>query len=495
MASEAVPEMADNATTSKRFKACRTCKRQKMKCEGPDHAPCKRCRNARTECIFDLIDSTKRPQKRPMEDELLHSEKFRSLEQEIKELRGAIQSLTRVTSQSAFGDIPLEVEPSNDRRVRPRTDAVADLDSSSNAVLLTVDNSNQGIEPRLDTTIAKAIQNRSHSEPRDWNPAQSGSSPRHTLLSVETPPVSPNSNQVAGDLISRGLLSLPVARELFERFVLSLTKNSAHVARFQARCNLWLPLFDHCIDTFESIRSRSSFCFTAILAISSRLTYPGRVDSALDEEVCQSEAQTLAAKTLFDGTPKLETIQAMVLLAAYSQKCWYAIGHAVRLAQRMRLGDSLSRLVMLRESDSDHSNAASLNRMARIERAELMRQIRVWMTLAHLEQEIASGLGRQSLIERDKRLNVRRLVDYPLYPVSEFHILAAVEFLRHRGEYESPMRFSYSLTCTDQLRAQLKSTQIEVQELLSENIFDVLDECLIFWDSVLEGISNKSDVS
>ncbi|ODQ51785.1 hypothetical protein SAICODRAFT_72398 [Saitoella complicata NRRL Y-17804] len=34
-------------------KACRNCRRQKVRCEGAEHAPCKRCRSSKIECIFD----------------------------------------------------------------------------------------------------------------------------------------------------------------------------------------------------------------------------------------------------------------------------------------------------------------------------------------------------------------------------------------------------------------------------------------------------------
>lgn len=183
------------------------------------------------------------------------------------------------------------------------------------------------------------------------------------------------------------------------------------------------------------MRSRSSFCLTAILAIAACLKPPGREENLAIQELCQSEAQSLAAKTLSDGNPQLETVQGMILLAAYSQKCWYAIGHAVRLAQRLRLGGSLSSLILLHDSESQHLETIKQDLKIRSTRTLLMRQVRVWMTLAHLEQEIASGLGRDSLIERDKRLNFRQLIEDPFYPVSDYHVLAAQELLRHRSKY------------------------------------------------------------
>ena len=40
---------------SKRFKACRACRRQKMRCDGEIGKPCKRCRDFDFECLFDLM--------------------------------------------------------------------------------------------------------------------------------------------------------------------------------------------------------------------------------------------------------------------------------------------------------------------------------------------------------------------------------------------------------------------------------------------------------
>ena len=40
---------------SKRFKACRACRRQKMRCDGEIGRPCKRCRDFDFECLFDLM--------------------------------------------------------------------------------------------------------------------------------------------------------------------------------------------------------------------------------------------------------------------------------------------------------------------------------------------------------------------------------------------------------------------------------------------------------
>jgi hypothetical protein len=64
---ESVTAMKE-ASGLRTFKACRTCRRQKMRCEGKEFAPCRRCRVAKVECIFDVVTEKCRPveqRKRP----------------------------------------------------------------------------------------------------------------------------------------------------------------------------------------------------------------------------------------------------------------------------------------------------------------------------------------------------------------------------------------------------------------------------------------------
>ncbi|KAM0790915.1 hypothetical protein ACM66B_004222 [Microbotryomycetes sp. NB124-2] len=47
------PKPQRKTTTSRSAMACVLCRKQKMKCEGKDKAPCKRCRAAKVECTFE----------------------------------------------------------------------------------------------------------------------------------------------------------------------------------------------------------------------------------------------------------------------------------------------------------------------------------------------------------------------------------------------------------------------------------------------------------
>ena len=243
------------------------------------------------------------------------------------------------------------------------------------------------------------------------------------------------------------------------------------------------------------MKSRSPFCFATILAIAAQLHSSPSMDSAV-ANACQAEAQAFAARTLFGSAISLETIQAMILLAAYSPRCWYLVGHAVRLAQRMRLGISLSDLSWELE-DRGRQGTAKVPTATDISAgARRMRRVRVWMALAHLEQEIASGIGMRSLIDRDQRLQIRGLIEEALYPRADTHILAAVELLRHRGSFSAT---AISL-CADRASDRFRDDVDEVSrrhgdvKTFFRDTIATLDACLAFWDHVLEGIDLQSRV-
>ncbi len=90
---------------------------------------------------------------------------------------------------------------------------------------------------------------------------------------------------------------------------------------YMTGANAFLPLFDPIVDTFEAVRQSSTFCLTVILAIALSVDR-ARPSSEKLRDHTHAEACHLAAKSLFMASPRLETVQAMVLLAAYSEKNW-----------------------------------------------------------------------------------------------------------------------------------------------------------------------------
>jgi hypothetical protein len=49
-----------NSISGKRFKACRVCRKHKLKCERKDDATCQRCHDNGVRCLYDIIGSRRR---------------------------------------------------------------------------------------------------------------------------------------------------------------------------------------------------------------------------------------------------------------------------------------------------------------------------------------------------------------------------------------------------------------------------------------------------
>lgn len=187
-----------------------------------------------------------------------------------------------------------------------------------------------------------------------------------------------------------------------------------------ANANIFLPLFDPAIDTFNAIRQHSTFCFTVILAIALRADYVYGKKSAR----CFSEAQNLATKTQFASSARLETVQGMLLLAAHTERNWFAVSHAYQMSQDIGLPNLLSR-----EFEMSDSEAGTLSFNDR----RLIEQIRTALVLHQVEQEITSGIARKSKHCPVNNLFLRNLLQNEYSTAYDVRIVANVEVVQLRG--------------------------------------------------------------
>ncbi|RDW71573.1 hypothetical protein BP6252_08136 [Coleophoma cylindrospora] len=377
------------------------------RCEGKDKAPCKRCRTAKVDCIFDRVGLNTRRSQSHSNVGVREQEELQSLQREVQQLRGTVCTLLETPLvHSPQGQIDTEVFRQEGNTL-DNFSRLADPFPARQASLTNL------------TTISNSRL-----------PPLAGSNSSEVQWSRLSASLNATQGHQSTDFIGRGLISESYSRELFESI----------------------------FDTFDSLRARSVFCLAAILSVSGKLSSSDAPNSCRLQEVCQVEAQRLAAETLFEGCSQLETVQGMIILAAYSKSCWYLIGHAVRLAQQLQLYKSVPKLLSLPHEPG--------------ERFMLIRQARVWMTLAHLEQEIASGTGRHSLTEQDTSPNVRSLVENSIYPGAEYHIIGAIEILRLRTQFQAQI-------------ASYNSSQVMPTSALS-TMTNALNDCLQFWDSSLK---------
>ncbi|KAJ5940996.1 MFS multidrug transporter [Penicillium verrucosum] len=214
-----------------------------------------------------------------------------------------------------------------------------------------------------------------------------------------------------GDVIARGIVSEELARVMYERFT-GGSKN-------------FLPIFDPIRDTFDSVRSRSLFCFTVIIYLASRAVTDLRGDTHM-QRVLQDEAQRLAEDSFFERPTKLETVQGMILLAAYSEKTWFSIALILRTALDSGLEKSLDTLL-------SQENVPRSSLSASMAERELVWKTRTWLITFILELDVASGTGRKSRIAEVDVVKLRKFLDYPLSLPCDMRTVCIIELHQLRG--------------------------------------------------------------
>lgn len=245
-----------------------------------------------------------------------------------------------------------------------------------------------------------------------------------------------------GDVVARGIVSEELARVMYERYVKTIPWKFTFsewdlidfpCCSFTGGSKNYLPLFDPIRDTFDSIRSRSLFCFTVIIYLASRAVIDLRGDIHM-QRVLQDEAQRLAEDSFFERPTKLETVQGMILLAAYSEKTWFSIALILRTALDSGLEKSLDTLLS-QESVPRSSLSASM-----AER-QLVWQTRTWLISFTLELDVASGTGRKSRIAEVDVVKLRKFLDYPLSLPSDMRTVCIIELHQLRGMTTNNLAF------------------------------------------------------
>ncbi|GFF72168.1 conserved hypothetical protein [Aspergillus lentulus] len=213
------------------------------------------------------------------------------------------------------------------------------------------------------------------------------------------------------DVIARGIITEEQARGIYERFM-NGSKN-------------FLPLFDPVRDTYDSIRSRSLFCFTVIIYLASRAVPELRSNNHL-QRVLQDEAQKLAEDSFFERPTKLETVQGMILLAAYSEKSWFSTALILRTALDSGLEKSLDTLLAQTNTPRSYLSATMEDRI-------LVWQTRTWLITYTTELDIAAGTGRKSRVNELDVTKLRKYLDYPLSLPSDMRTVSVIEIHQLRA--------------------------------------------------------------
>ncbi|KAJ5166960.1 uncharacterized protein N7482_005741 [Penicillium canariense] len=370
------------------FKACRWCRRQKMRCDARTQVPCFRCRSTGRDCILDPIEDTRR-----------HSDRRRKTATPTRYSGSAVDSPLDQRSG-------LHTPVSREQEYSP----IAGGDTTFDASIDSMPDSSAFRDLRRPQTTDHHGPESQHLSPNDMIAPVSAVHSMSVNLLDNNHIFMDNSSKGdgRGDIIARGIVSEENARIMYERFI-GGSKN-------------FLPLFDPIRDTFDSVRSRSLFCFTVIIYLASRAVMDLRGDTHM-QRVLQDESQRLAEDSFFERPTKLETVQGMILLAAYSEKTWFSTALILRTALDSGLEKSLDTLLSQENLPRSSLSASMADR-------QLVWETRTWLISFTLELDVASGTGRKSRIGEVDVIKLRKFLDYPLSLPCDMRTVIRASLLR-----------------------------------------------------------------
>ncbi|KAG8846528.1 hypothetical protein FRC20_002973, partial [Serendipita sp. 405] len=442
-------------------RACTSCRRQKMRCDGPDNPPCTRCRLSGQACVFEKVT-------KPDQLDGTSLERLADVETEIAAVKG-----NQTVMQSTLNEILNELRKSNKRSTDSSIDGrtttgagptmsngLSDQGSSSPPTSAQAAHfSSQRVDsnhlPSLHSIIGRPYPSSSSNTPRPQRAADSGhhvtfASPRpihhasrasgsmtpyrdsgvsspansdidipaHALLApievindlaastgdngrpprkrkrtesfgVEDYEMDPAKNaEHSGvnipyetkelDVVEKGLISEAEAQELY--------------ALYFSGCYRILAMFDPKRDTYQSLRRRSPFCFCCLLMVGAKVRDGGRQPSPIQLSL-EREASEAVKETLFKAVKRVEIVQGMLLIAAWSYSAggtgWITAGHALRCAVDLGLDKALQHLSVRTKEGKSGDGEVDQN---------LVRACRTWCALFVFEYQLAFGMRRPAMM-------------------------------------------------------------------------------------------------
>ncbi|KIW32240.1 uncharacterized protein PV07_03800 [Cladophialophora immunda] len=393
--------MSDDS--ERRYKACRTCRRQKMRCDGSDGIPCRRCLNARVPCVFDKTVMKRRNS--PSDEATTAKRQNRqSLADEVAMLKDQIAILRRSHSCSAQ-ETAEALSIAGDQQSGRVNRGVTAFSSQSGPGDDGKSDFGHTFSPENLGCPVSAVHVMMH-PPLDGEPERNSSG-----WTVENQSKWNREDQSKGsrpDIIDRQLVDESEARELFDLYM--------HGG------NAFLPIFDPLLDTFDSIRQTSPFTLTVILYVAARHQHIQETNSPT-LQLCKEEALRYAAESLFQNPCSLETLEAMTILAVHSEKTWFALGHALQMALDLGIHYTVRKII---SSSVSQANSSTSTRVTRID----LRFARIWLLLVQYERAIAFGSLRKSRTEELIIADLESFLDLAALHPSAISSCAAIDIFQ-----------------------------------------------------------------
>ncbi|KAJ7630770.1 hypothetical protein FB45DRAFT_546145 [Roridomyces roridus] len=210
------------------------------------------------------------------------------------------------------------------------------------------------------------------------------------------------------DVVTKSILSEAEARELFKIFYHG--------------CSTFLPVFDSNSDTFDALHDRSPFAVDCICMVAARVRDGGGKPSNAYLQTLE-EVQAISRATLFSPVTRHEAVQAMILVAGWSDNGWLSGGHAVRMAMELSMHKAWPALLKRMNNHEIDINADR----------ELVIASRIWFCLYLFEHQLSYGTGRPAVLKDDESIrHGRLLLQHPLAIEDDMRLVSTVELMAIR---------------------------------------------------------------
>ncbi|ETS74504.1 hypothetical protein PFICI_14370 [Pestalotiopsis fici W106-1] len=202
-------------------------------------------------------------------------------------------------------------------------------------------------------------------------------------------------NREVNDFISRGVISLPEAEDLYRSFHTSLNHY------------LWVGL-EQTHPSFADIRKSSELLTATILTVTA-LHIP---TSAETFDKCYKEFLALTSSSMFSRYHNIDDVRALCIAAFWlSEVSWKLSGHAIRIATELNVHQSFSRAL---EGDKEHFLRA-----------------RLWYMLYVCDHHFSIAYGRPPMIAESLQIREHELfLQSPFADALDRRILSQVALMQ-----------------------------------------------------------------
>lgn len=145
---------------------------------------------------------------------------------------------------------------------------------------------------------------------------------------------------------------------------------------------MFVPIFCLKYDNYASVAARNAFLFDTIITVGCRAEEgPSSTSYQKLSSVLRERTANLVLNHTADFPEPLESVQALIVVASYSENGWLLASLALRLAMQLSLPSAMDNLVAIISSRNRRTSESSVDD----EERRLFRAVRVWWGTFNLE--------------------------------------------------------------------------------------------------------------